>query len=440
MPRDIHIEYISTEEVRRSTGKPGTVIVDARPVDAYNGWGMRGEKRGGHIPSAKSLPVKWAGYIDWVETVRNKGIKPENRIVVYAYEKEDAEKVAARLIRAGYPDTRVYAVFTSEWLSSEELPLERLERYRHLVPAEWLKILIETGTAPGYGNGRFVVCHAHYRNREDYEKGHIPGAVPVDTNSLESQKTWNRRSPEELEKALGEAGIASDTTVILYGRFSSPKNDDPFPGSSAGHLAAFRCAFIMMYAGVRDIRILNGGMQAWEDAGFVTATEEHAVKPAGPFGRKIPALPEIASDLPEAREILADPEANLISVRSRREFTGEVSGYNYIEKKGRIPGAVFGACGSDAYHMENYRNPDHTAREYGEVAGMWEKSGITPDKRNSFYCGTGWRGSEAFFNAWFMGWPRISVFDGGWFEWSGDPENPVETGRPGEVSPEGATV
>jgi thiosulfate/3-mercaptopyruvate sulfurtransferase len=42
----------------------------------------------------------------------------------------------------------------------------------------------------------------------------------------------------------------------------------------------------------------------------------------------------------------------------------------------------------------------------------------------------GWRGSEAFFNAWLMGWPEISVYDGGWFEWINDPDNPVETGIP----------
>ena len=58
------------------------------------------------------------------------------------------------------------------------------------------------------------------------------------------------------------------------------------------------------------------------------------------------------------------------------------------------------------------------------------KVGVTPDKRNAFYCGTGWRGSEAFFNAWLLGWPRVSVFDGGWLEWSNDAENPVETGIP----------
>jgi thiosulfate/3-mercaptopyruvate sulfurtransferase len=43
----------------------------------------------------------------------------------------------------------------------------------------------------------------------------------------------------------------------------------------------------------------------------------------------------------------------------------------------------------------------------------------------AFYCGTGWRASLAFFYAWLMGWQRISVYDGGWLEWSSDPANPV---------------
>ncbi len=29
-----------------------------------------------------------------------------------------------------------------------------------------------------------------------------------------------------------------------------------------------------------------------------------------------------------------------------------------------------------------------------------------------------------------MGWPKVSVYDGGWFEWSNDPDNPFETGIP----------
>ena len=225
-------------------------------------------------------------------------------------------------------------------------------------------------------------------------------------------------------------GITTGTTVVLYGKYLSPSNDDPFPGSAAGHIGAIRCAFIMMYAGVKDVRVLNGGFQSWKDAGYEISTEDVKRKPVRDFDSEIPAQPGLAVDLPEAKKLLKSNDGDLICVRSWSEYIGEVSGYNYIEKKGRIPGAIFSNCGSDAYHMENYCNLDHTTREYHEIAENWKNSGISRNKHNAFYCGTGWRGSEAFFNAWLIGWPRISVFDGGWFEWSNDPDNPVETGVP----------
>ena len=142
--------------------------------------------------------------------------------------------------------------------------------------------------------------------------------------------------------------------------------------------------------------------------------------------------PEIIVDIDEAKEIVADREnAALVSVRSWSEHIGEVSGYNYIGPAGRIAGDVWGNCGSDAYHMQHYRNVDNTMRAYPEIAANWKEAGITADKRVAFYCGTGWRASETWFSAYLMGWPRIAVYDGGWFEWSQDPiENPVEVGIP----------
>jgi thiosulfate/3-mercaptopyruvate sulfurtransferase len=421
---------MTTERLRARLRRRDCTLVDARPVDAYNGWPLRGEARGGHIETARSIPFKWTGYIDWPDIVAAKAIERGHSIVVYGYDAAETQSVAGSFIRAGYRDVSVYHGFLDEWAANPDLPMSRLERYRHLVPASWLERLIASGDAPEYDNERFIVCHAHYQNRGDYDKGHIPGAVPLDTNTLESPETWNRRSPRELRMALERLGVTHDTTVVLYGRFSFPSYDDPFPGGSAGHLGAFRCAFIMLYAGVEDVRMLNGGLQAWEDDGLATTVVETAPRPVNGFGAEIPAHPEFAVDTPEAKEILRSPDGNLVSVRSWREFIGAVSGYHYIEQKGRIPGAVFGNCGSDAYHMENYRNLDHTTREYHEIARMWADAGITADTRNAFYCGTGWRGSEAFFNAWLMGWPRVSVYDGGWFEWSGDASNPRETGPP----------
>lgn len=430
-----NLQWMRTRDLRRRIGDDRLQVIDVRSADAYNGWRRRGEKRGGHLPGARSLPAKWAGYIDWIEIVQSKGLRPDRELLIYGDDRPEIEKVGNLFAQAGYPKISLYDGFPGAWNAVEDLPLQQLPRYRHLVPPEWVYELAVKGNDPETGEARtpasrdYAICHAHYRNRPDFEKGHIPGAVPLDTNWLESPETWNRRSADELKRRLEAMGISHDTTVVLYGRFSNPDFNDPFPGSSAGHLGAFRCAVLMMYSGVRDVRVLNGGLQSWEDAGFPLASEESPERVARPFGAAIPGAPELMTDLEEAKGILRAADSNLVCVRSWREFIGEVSGYNYIEMKGRIPGAVFADCGSDAYHMESYRNLDHTCREYHEIEHNWAESGITPAKRNAFYCGTGWRGSEAFFNAWLMGWPRISVYDGGWFEWS-NAGNPYETGIP----------
>ncbi len=421
---------ISTTELMNKLEDDNTNIIDVRPLHLYNGWKVSDEPRGGHIKGARSLPIKWSRYMEWIEVVESKGLRPHHSIIVYGQNREEAEVAVEQFERNGFNDVVIYNHFQDEWIANPELPLDYLTKYNQLVYPEWVKQLISGEKPPEFDNDKYVICHSHYRNYDDYLEGHIPGAVDLDTLLLESPETWNRRTPGELKEALESKGITHDTTVVLYGRFSFPNNDDPFPGSSAGHLGAIRCAFIMMYAGVKDVRILNGGLQSWLDAGY--ELEENIVDPVPvtDFGVEIPQRPELAVDIPEAKELLESDSGELVSVRSWPEFIGEVSGYNYIEKKGRIPGAVFGNCGSDAYHMENYRNLDYTTREYHEIESIWKEAGITPDKHLAYYCGTGWRGSEAFLNAYLMGWPRVSVFDGGWFEWSNDPANPIETGTP----------
>jgi len=424
---------LSTQELISKIEEINATLIDIRPIAAYNGWTLQNEKRGGHIPGAKSIPFQWTQYMDWVEVLEEKNITEEHPIVIYGYSAEDSSEMAKKLRKLGFQDVSVYNDFIAEWTTNSKLPLDRLPKYKHLVYPEWVRQLIGGDSPPLYDNNRFVVCHSHYDHIDDYYKGHIPGAIPLDTNSLESTETWNRRSPEELKETLQNLGIRHDTTVVIYGRFSSPVYDEErFPGKSAGHLGALRCAAIMLYAGVEDIRILNGGITSWESEGYELSTEQLEPTPIDDFGATIPTHPKYMIDTPEAKQLLKSNKGELVSIRSWEEFIGNRSGYHYIEQKGRIPDAVFGNCGSDAYHMENYRNFDHTMREYHEVEVAWSEGGITPDKHIAFYCGTGWRGSEAFWNAWLMDWPRISVYDGGWFEWCNDPENPIATGVPEE--------
>lgn len=425
------IYEVLTEELNILLDQDDCVLIDVRPTEAYNGWILFGEPRGGHIRGARSLPVKWAEYIDWIEIVRQKGILPHQKIVLYGYHDEDVIKVAERFYDAAYHDVAIYRGFLAEWSANDTLPMDRMANYQQLVYPEWVHTLISGGTPPGYKNGsNYLVCHAHYRNHQDYLDGHIPGAIALDTLALESPVTWNRRSSHELKEALEKHGICSDTTVILYGRYSFPNNDDPFPGSAAGQLGAIRCALIMMYAGVKDVRVLNGGMAAWEAEKMPLSMEPVKPNSVDDFGVSIPVRSGLFVDLEEAKMMIASQDGDLVCTRSWPEYIGETSGYNYIEKKGRIPGAVYVKNGSDAYNMEDYQNLDYTTREYHEIVAMWAERGVVPEKHLAFYCGTGWRGSEAWFNAWLLGWPRVSVFDGGWFEWSNDPQNPIETGVP----------
>src|SRR5690625_4725154 len=127
-----------------------------------------------------------------------------------------------------------------------------------------------------------------------------------------------------------------------------------------------RAAAIMLYAGVEDARVLNGGIAAWMSAGLPIDTDVVETAPVAYFGAEMPGRPALFIDTAEAKEYLAAPDALLVSVRSWPEHIGETSGYHYIEPKGRIPGAVFGNGGSDAYHMENYRNFDFTMWTYHE--------------------------------------------------------------------------
>ena len=155
-----------------------------------------------------------------------------------------------------------------------------------------------------------------------------------------------------------------------------------------------------MYAGVEDVRLLDGGYDRWVTSGYPLETTLRSPEPIESFGRAIPQRPEYIVDIGEAKEILADREgAALVSVRTWKEHVGLVSGYNYIEPAGRIAGDVWGNCGTDAYHMQHYRSIDNTMRAYPEIAANWQEAGITPDKWVAFYCGTGWRASETWFYA-----------------------------------------
>ena len=431
---------ISTTELAQRLSDDDLTVVDVRPLAAYNGWSLRGEARGGHVPGARAFLSAWLRSVDEPEVARileEKGVVPDRSVALVGYSADDVAAVEGRLRELGVDDVRTLEGGAQAWAADASLPIDRLPNYDRLVTIDWLKDVLAGGTPEAAPTGRFLLFHVNFGVPEEYAEGHIAGAAYLDTNWLEDPADWNRRSPEALDQALRSLGITRDTTIVVYGRDTIGDANEKWPGRRAGQIAATRALMILRYAGVDDVRLLDGGYDWWVQAGNPVETTERLPEPVEAFGASIPVRPEVIVDIAEAKEIIADPEgAALVSVRTWREHIGQVSGYNYIGPAGRIKGDVWGNCGSDAYHMQHYRNVDNTMREYPEITANWAEAGITADKWVAFYCGTGWRASETWFYAYLQGWERIAVYDGGWFEWSADPEhNPIEIGLPADGGP-----
>lgn len=414
-------ETITVESVTEIGLDSYSKILDIRPTAAFNGWALHGEARGGHIPGAVAFPAHWGQKEfdkELIAKFEEKHITPADRILIYGYGDEEALEFADRLETVGYDQVSVLKGGFSEWAENEKLDVDRLARFRQLVHPDWLAAVTAGEDVPEAPHAKPLVFHVNYGVPQDYARGHIPGAFHLDTNTLESSDDWNRRSAVELEAAVTALGISSDTPVVLYGNDTARDPRETHPGRRAGQIAATRAAAILTYAGVEDVRLLDGGLNVWRAQGHPIEVEERTPVPIESFGATVPAKPWVFIDYAEAVDLLSDPDGALVSIRSKPENAGQTSGYNYIDHLGDIPGAIWGDNGSDAYHMENYRNIDNTMRDFNEIRATWAGAGITNDKAVSFYCGTGWRASETWFYAHLLGWDDVSVYDGGWFEWS----------------------
>jgi thiosulfate/3-mercaptopyruvate sulfurtransferase len=286
------------------------------------------------------------------------------------------------------------------------LPLSELPRARQLLSAPALAQLLAR-----VGACRLIEVGSGAR--DDFAAAHIPGACWLDTASFETPPLYNKVADSALLALLLELGIDAATTVVVYGRSS---------------LAAARAAHLMLYAGVRDVRLLDGGFGAWCAAGLPCARGAgHVPAPAPAFGAPFPGRPDYLLDTAATAALLASEGTALASIRTWGEYTGATSGYCYIAARGEIAGACWGRAGAegDVDSMSDYQLADGRMRPPEQIARMWAAGGIHPGLRVGFYCGTGWRASLAFFYAWLMGWERIAVYDGGWFEWSSDSANPV---------------
>ena len=408
---------IATQSLAEHLEHSTCVMVDVREMAAFNGWPLHGIARGGHIPGAVAFPLEWIAVVTEPALRRlfaSKGITPDCTVVVYDVQRDRSAAMAYRLRTLGYSRVVTYDAGVAAWAADERLPMAQLAHYAALVHPAWLFQLLHGQYPATYAGHGFVLFEVGWNSTKTYDTGHIPGARYFALDAYEQAPLWTRVSDGALEERLRAEGVRYDTTVVLYGTDTT---------------AAARAAVLLLYAGVADVRLLDGGLAAWRAAGYPTVTTVPRPAPVTDFGITLPGHPEYLLGTEEVKALTAERNAALVSIRSWAEYSGVTSGYSYIQPRGRIVGDVWGHAGSAPLCMDHYRNIDNTMRSYHDIAARWRAWSVTPDKRVAFYCGTGWRASEAFFYAYLMRWPTIAVYDGGWGAWVQDPANPVAVGN-----------
>ena len=298
---------------------------------------------------------------------------------------------------------------------AQDCSVEAVPKTKVFVSADWAKSVID-GNQPESKDYKIIEASwGPVSESKAYQEAHIPGAVHMNTDEIEESTYWNIRTGDEIKKVMADYGITKNTTVIVYGADSG----------------ADRVAFVCLWAGVENVKVIDGGLDAWTKAGYATNKGiENPTATTADFGVAIPAHPEYVLSMPEdvKAAMTNNSKFRLVSIRSLEEFEGKTSGYGYIERAGEPQGAVWG------HDEPDYRNADGTFVSFDKAAAMWNEQGITQDNETAFYCGTGWRATIPWLMAYENGWKNVKLYDGGWFVWQMDQNNPVQAITPEEAA------
>ncbi|KOG39673.1 sulfurtransferase [Streptomyces decoyicus] len=245
--------------------------------------------------------------------------------------------------------------------------------------------------------------------RPVYEAGHVPGAVYVDLESeLASPPGPGGRHPlpdlDVFADAMRAAGVRTDRPVVAY--------------DGGQGWAAARAWWLLRWTGHPDVRVLDGGLAAWQASGGELSVDQ-PVPQAGDFTPVPGGLPLLRAD--DAAALAR--RGVLLDARAAERYRGEVEPIDKVA--GHIPGAV------SAPTTENVVEGGTVFRDASELAKRFASLGATADAEVGVYCGSGVSAAQQVLALAVAGVPA-ALYVGSWSEWSADPSRPVATGpQPG---------
>jgi thiosulfate/3-mercaptopyruvate sulfurtransferase len=245
-----------------------------------------------------------------------------------------------------------------------------------------------------------------------YDSGHIPGAVGWNWQTqLNDTVRRDIPDPATFARLLSEAGVAPDTTVVLYG-----DNNNWF--------AAFAFWQLQVY-GHTKARLMNGGRVKWVAEGRPLVTDKPAVTPTNyPVPKKIDTA--LRATRPDVERALQSKGGVLVDVRSVAEYVGDVIAppgmSETAQRAGHIPGAKNVPWAQAVAQDGTYKPREELDRLYGFVGDGKSREVIA-------YCRIGERSSHTWFALkYLLGLPNVKNYDGSWTEWGNLVGAPIAKG------------
>lgn len=239
----------------------------------------------------------------------------------------------------------------------------------------------------------------------DYERGHIPGAVFVDLDrDLAAPPGAGGRhplpDPGRFAERMRALGVSSTRPVIVYDASTS--------------MSAARAWWLLRHAGHPMVRVLDGGLTAWEQAGGMLQAGWEAPAEPGDFMPRPGSMPVL--DALGAAEMAR--HGVLLDARAPERFRGDSEPIDPVA--GHIPGARNHPTTLNLEDSGRFEDPE-------ALRAAFRRVGLSERVRVGVYCGSGVTAAHQVLALELAGVPA-ALYPGSWSEWIADPARPVDTG------------
>lgn len=249
----------------------------------------------------------------------------------------------------------------------------------------------------------------HRLGRQQYMQSHIPGAYFLDNEAeLVGQCTGqNGRHPlpdlAAFTALMRQYQLNKHTKIIVY-------------DASQAHMAA-RTWWLLRWAGFEHVMILDGGWQAWLEAGGIT--DNHLALPPVPHHHAMVDRPQPLQPTIEAEQILQQlgaPRFTLVDARAAERYRGEKEPIDPVA--GSIPSALNRPTSLNLQASGCFKSAEQLRLEFDELFIN------VPAETVVHYCGSGMTACHNLFAMELAGLKGSALYPGSWSEWIADPSRP----------------